>query len=1184
MRISDMFQKPIDRDIKGVIKVGQTDEENVFQELEEYVVTKQLARHFRDFFDAYQQSLHRPTDNMGVWISGFFGSGKSHFLKILAYLLENKEVEGKKAIDFFQDKIDDPIVYANMRQAGQASCDVILFNIDSKSNYDVKNTKEALIKVFVKVFYEMQGYYGDKPWIADMESALDQEGVYEKFKAEIKELTGEEWEKRRRRVLLDRDNVITALQRARNMSYESALEWFNAKDDNFDLSIERFAQIVKEYLDSKGPDHRIVFLVDEMGQYIGDNNNMMLNLQTIVEELGVHCHGRAWVLVTSQEDLDSIIKGLGTSKENDFSKIQGRFHTRLNLTSANVDEVIKRRILEKKEAVAESLRLYYDQKSAVLRNLMTFAPGTPEMKSYADRNDFAEVYPFVPYQFNLLQKVFTGIREHASSGRHLASGERSLLSAFQEALLMHANADLGVLVPFQDFYESIKSFLDSSVSQVIEQAESNSQLKEEDIGVLKLLFMIKYVKEMPAKIDNLTTLMVSHVEEDKLALRDRILASLRRLEEQTLIHKNGDEYEFLTNEEQEVNREIKRIEVDDHELCRKIGDIIFEEIYPARRYRHDNRYDFSFNQMIDDKPRGPQDGEISLQIVTPIAGAAYDSQHYRTLSSLNHTHIYIVLPDDREFIDEIEGALKIETYRRRSSSTRLAQNVLSIINSKVSELGTRYDRARSLLAAAIGEAEVYARGERLDIRTKNPKDKIDQALKGLVEILYRNLHYVQEFTSSVDELRYMLADRKNRTSLQEDELNKQALEAVKAFIDRRDYLNQRVTMKDILDQFRRSPYGWNDLDIAAIVARLFIRQEIRLQYGGDDLTPSDPAIPDYLTKRNEVERLVIRKRIGVAPELIHSVRSIGQQVFHQASFSLDEDELMNQLKAQIASQLSQAERLSERYQDGRSSKYPGQDVVTQSRTFFAELLRLREPALFFAEIEKERTTLEHFVRQLDMVRGFFDTQKAAFDEGLRVMEIFEENKSFVSAEEVLGPVERIREIIESPSPYGEIHRLPVLRDEFNKAFLALLEKACEPIEKEIRADYDLILEALAKHDFDEAFQEKVKAPFERLLREIQTVNSFLKAYAMEKESQNHRNKAWHLIELELAKAKGNSEGYSVEPQQPDRVFERRQVSARELFRGQVVLRSDEDIEALLSRLRDRLTKMRRGNEEIEIIW
>ncbi len=1184
MRIRDMFQKPIDRDIKGVIKVGQTDEENVFQELEEYVVTKQLAKHFRDFFDAYQQSLHRSTDNMGVWISGFFGSGKSHFLKILSYLLENKEVEGKKAIDFFQGKIEDPLVYANMSQAGQASCDVILFNIDSKSNYDVKNTKEALIKVFIKVFYEMQGYYGDKPWIADMESALAQEGVYDQFKAEIKGLTGEDWEKRRRRVLLDRDNVITALQRARNMSQESALEWFNAKDDNFDLSIERFAQIVKEYLDSRGRDHRVIFLVDEMGQYIGDNNHMMLNLQTIVEELGVHCRGRAWVLVTSQEDLDSIIKGLGTSAENDFSKIQGRFHTRLNLTSANVDEVIKRRILEKTDTASESLRLYYDEKGAVLRNLMTFASGTPDMKNFGDRNEFSEVYPFVPYQFNLLQKVFTGIREHASSGRHLASGERSLLSAFQEALLTYANSEHGVLVPFQEFYESIKSFLDSSVSQVIEQAKANSQLQEEDLGVLKLLFMIKYVKEMPARLENLTTLMVSHVEEDKLALRDRILASLRRLEEQTLIQKNGDNYEFLTNDEQEINREIKRIEVDEHELCRKIGDIIFEDIYPDRRYRYDNRYNFSFNQMIDDKPRGTQDGEITLQIVTPLSSSERDSQYYRTLSSLNPTHIYFVLPKDGEFLDEIEGALKIENYRRRSSSTRLAQNVLSIINNKVSELGARYDRSRSLLIAAMGEAEVYARGERLDIRTKNPKDKIDQALQGLVDILYRNLHYVQEFISSIDELRQILRDSKKQTTLHEDELNKQALEAVQDFIDRRDYQNRKVTMKDILDQFKRSPYGWNDLDIAAIVARLLVRQEIRLQYGGEDLTPNDPSIPDYLSKRNEVERLVIRKRVGVAPELLHSVRSLGQQVFHQASFSLDEDELMNQLKAQITSQLSQAERLNERYQDGHGYKYPGHDVVTQSKPFFAELLRLREPALFFAEIEKERTALEHYVRQLDMVRGFFDTQKAAFDEGLRVMEIFEENKNFVSAEEVLDPVERIREIIESPSPYGEIHKLPVLRDKFNKAFLALLEKACEPIEKEIQADYDLILENLAKHDFNDAFQEKVKAPFERLLREIQTANSFLKAYAMEKESQNHRSKALRLIEFELAKTRVNSDGYTVEPQPPEKIFERRQVRARELFGGQVVLRNEEDIDNLLSHLRGQLTKMRGDNEEIEIVW
>ena len=135
MRIAEMFVKPIDRDIKGVIKVGQDDDVNIYQELDEYVVTKELLKHFRSFFESYKNGITGHTDKMGVWISGFFGSGKSHFLKILSYLLENKDVNGKKAIEFFTDgsKLDDSVIMANIRLAENVSSDVILFNIDSKS-------------------------------------------------------------------------------------------------------------------------------------------------------------------------------------------------------------------------------------------------------------------------------------------------------------------------------------------------------------------------------------------------------------------------------------------------------------------------------------------------------------------------------------------------------------------------------------------------------------------------------------------------------------------------------------------------------------------------------------------------------------------------------------------------------------------------------------------------------------------------------------------------------------------------------------------------------------------------------------------------------------------------------------------------------------------------------------------
>jgi len=154
MKIKQMFTKPIDRDLKGVIKVGQDDTLNIRQELEEYVVTRDLQRHFRDFFSSYKRGINGNTDKMGVWISGFFGSGKSHFLKILSYLLENKEVDGRKAIDFFTDKIKDPMVMADMSLAANTSTDVVLFNIDSKGEQSGKQDKDAIVSVFLKVLVE----------------------------------------------------------------------------------------------------------------------------------------------------------------------------------------------------------------------------------------------------------------------------------------------------------------------------------------------------------------------------------------------------------------------------------------------------------------------------------------------------------------------------------------------------------------------------------------------------------------------------------------------------------------------------------------------------------------------------------------------------------------------------------------------------------------------------------------------------------------------------------------------------------------------------------------------------------------------------------------------------------------------------------------------------------------------
>ncbi len=302
MIIREMFNKDINRDVRGVIVVGEEKQAYVKQELEEYVVTKELQRYFADFFSAYKKGIVDNTPDMGVWISGFFGSGKSHFLKILSYILQNKVVDGKKAIDYFieDNKISDQMVLADMKLASETPTDAVLFNIDSKSSASGKENKDAIVKVFLKVFNEMQGFCGSMPHLADLEKRLTDLGKYDEFKAAVKDECGQDWEDVRSDFDFIQDTVVEVLDKLDVMSEAAARNWCEKAIEAYEISPEEFAERVNKYIESCGKNHHVVFLVDEVGQYIGDNSQLMLNLQTIVEELGVKCKGKAWVAVTSQ--------------------------------------------------------------------------------------------------------------------------------------------------------------------------------------------------------------------------------------------------------------------------------------------------------------------------------------------------------------------------------------------------------------------------------------------------------------------------------------------------------------------------------------------------------------------------------------------------------------------------------------------------------------------------------------------------------------------------------------------------------------------------------------------------------------------------------------------------------------------------------------------------------------------
>ena len=728
MKLQHIYQSDINRDINGVIKVAQNDERSMEQELREYIITRELRKHFNTFFNHYEKSLTVPTDKIGVWISGFFGSGKSHFLKMLSYILSNDTVAGKRAIDYFADKFDDPMMFAQLEHCAGVPTDTILFNIDSKS--PINKDKTAILRVFAKVFYEYRGFYGDDLKVAKLEQFIEKSGKADEFHDKFKEVNGEEWENARDAYAFFEDDVVESLISTLNMSETAARNWFNGTE-TADMSIEQLVKEIKEYIDSKGKNFRLMFMIDEVGQYIGSDGSLMLNLQTIVEEIGSKCDGRVWVMVTSQEAIDSITKISG----DDFSKIQGRFNTRLSLSSSSVDEVIKKRILAKTETAEQMLLMSYGKNSAVLKNLFTFNDAVLDLKGYTSEYDFVETYPFVPYQFRLMQNVLAQIRKHGNSGKHLSGGERSMLSGFQEAAQAIEEKDENALIPFSLFYNTVHTFLESAIRRVIDRcqtaADNHDGIEQYDVSILKLLYLIRYVDDIKANVDNIATLMVDDIRADKINMRRSIQGSLDRLVAQNYIARNGDVYTFLTDDEQDIERDIRNTPVDSATIVQSIAQIIFGDLYVSKKFKY-GKYDFPYDQIIDDTAIGTLTGAVRLRIVT-VASDSYlaGDQAWLMKSGVDHEAI-LLLSDKYPYFDDLENAAKIRKYVKSRNVAQLPEAIQHIIRGKQQQATAYEKNAKEHIASAILEAKTYVPGEAYENKVSSVKDKIETALSGLV--------------------------------------------------------------------------------------------------------------------------------------------------------------------------------------------------------------------------------------------------------------------------------------------------------------------------------------------------------------------------------------------------------------------------------------------------------------------
>ena len=881
--IQGLFAKPVDRPIDGVIKAD--DERHLQVELDEYVVTREVSKGLGAFTDAY---LHNPTAN-GVWISGFFGSGKSHLLKMLSLMLDgDKRIpseqpgsQDSRPVEILLPKVEDEIIRADLKKAAGIPARSLLFNIDQKFD-GIGGTHEApILEVFMKVLNELQGYYGNQGYVAQFEHDLNKRGQFEAFKQTYQRVNGRSWEN-------DRDALATVTKRSFAKAYaeqfggseDDAIKVINDAKDSYRLSIEGFAARVKEYLDSQPPGFRLNFFVDEAGQFIGQERSRLLNLQTVVESLATATDGRATVFITSQADLEGILGQVKFEQADDLSKIQGRFKTKLTLASADVQEVIQRRLLAKDPVEPEKLISIYEQEKENFTTLFRFGDGSIQLKGWGDCQSFCGLYPFHPYQLSLFQQAIQSLATHSIfEGRNMAVGERSMLSVFQEVAKAIKELPVGRLASFDQLYDGIRDVIRADKQQTMVTAQN--QVGPLELRILKALFLLKWVPQFKSTARNIAILLINEPNFDIRAHEQAVKDALINLESQSYLQRSGEVYEFLTDKEKDVEQEIKRVEVSDSVVVKTLHGVVFDDVLRSNKIRfEDNGNDYPFAQKIDDGLIKGKDTDVMVNLVTP-EHPNYGSEGILHSRNMGGTELMAILPAKDRLLDQIRSHLKTDLYIRQNSGSE-DEALNSILAVRAKQNSARRQEITRQAEELLRTAPLVVNGQTLSVGEGDPKTRFAKAYQELIRSAFPKLKMIRGNFSeaTVAQVVREQDDLLEGAAIQLSEAEQEVL----VDVERQQKLGERLSAEDLVRKFEARPYGWSNWATLTFIARLYRLGKLELR---EKELLSSVEVIEALTNSRKLGGVSVRKQEQFETSSIDALKRFHQELFNGQSPGTD---------------------------------------------------------------------------------------------------------------------------------------------------------------------------------------------------------------------------------------------------------------------------------------------------------
>ena len=639
MKIADVFETHVEEKIEPVIKVAERNNEHKLAvEIGSYVVTPMIEKYLDDFLEHYTDTFLTSTTEIGTWISGYFGSGKSHFAKILALLAENKMIENVSSCERFvsrlpPDSIRSASIQRSLKLMNKCETQVLAFNLNTLAASKTRELPELLLSQY----YLSRGYCNNLTYARVIEAELDREGKLDELHTAVERLSKKSWDNIRDNPTFFRKHLFAAASEIAPDIFPTADDVAQALKEADSGSIINATYLIEIILENLRRDEkerkkpqRFMWVMDETGQWIENNAGRLARLQAFVEEASIQGQGKIWVTVTTHGDIGSVYKE-ARALDGDMKKIEGRFRFKPALTTENIEQVLENRLLRKNTNGRQALTALYEKcGSGSLKGIGELA-NTAQTLPECSENSFVMYYPFFPYQVHLIPDIVKSLRSKGGRGEQMSGSTRTLLAITQDILrsgrVRYLEEDIGSLVIFDEIYHNLSGEGEvspdvrtdiSRISRIVPDATNLTS------GVAEVLFLIRELPYIPRTLDNIARLTIHSVDDDLSSAMEKVLPELEKLRKAGLVARIGEEYEFLTGERRTFEEEVSTIEMQMgySEREREFGNSFIRDS-KWRKWLGSNAisfngHEFPFMLEIDNKKVGGTTGAVTLKHITPF--------------------------------------------------------------------------------------------------------------------------------------------------------------------------------------------------------------------------------------------------------------------------------------------------------------------------------------------------------------------------------------------------------------------------------------------------------------------------------------------------------------------------------------------------------------------------------------